>query len=59
MGNKSRLRLGFQDILLMGMGFRNKQRWENGIMDSAFRTLLSLIYKSSAISIKQRTLYKV
>ena len=24
-----RLRLGCQDILLMGMGFRNKQRWEN------------------------------
>ena len=27
----SRLRLGFQDMLLMGMGYRNKQRWENGI----------------------------
>ena len=23
--------LGFQDVLLMGMGFRNKLPWENGI----------------------------
>ena len=28
---RQRLRLGFQYILLIGMGFRNKLRWENRI----------------------------
>ena len=32
MGNIFKLiGLGFQDILLLGMGFRNKLRWKNGI----------------------------
>ena len=43
-----RLGLEFQDILLMGMGFRNKLRWENGIWIPPFQLKLIFVAKQYA-----------